>query len=139
MGTKAAFHCIRYYSANSLSSDTEANSSIGGLQKTSSPCRHGTAACGDRWERNLQAPADIGAGLALFEELLSGAKLAEDLYSYGEASGYVGMAHTFNGLLLAKSGRSGSSATGWFSFWSPRQTGRSRSWPRSAPGGAGRA
>ena len=90
-------HCIRYYSANSLTSDAEANSSIDGLQKTSSPCRHGTAACGDAWERNLQVPADIGAGLALVEKLLSGAQLAEDLCAYGQAFGYRGVALAMHG------------------------------------------
>ena len=46
---------------------------------------------------NLQGLADIGGGLALVEKLLSGPQLADDLYSYGEAFGYGGVALAMHG------------------------------------------
>ena len=39
--------------------------------------------------RNLQGLADLADGLALVEHLLGLPELADDLYSYGEAFGYL--------------------------------------------------
>jgi len=49
-----------------------------------------------RWG-NLHGSADVSNGLALVQKLLSGAQLADDLYSCGEAFGYGVVAFDFQG------------------------------------------
>ncbi len=44
----------------------------------------------------LQGSADVSDGLALAQKLLSGAQLADDLYSCGEAFGYGAVAFGFH-------------------------------------------
>jgi hypothetical protein len=48
-------------------------------------------------DRNLKSQAHVGDGLVLVEELLRGAELADDLYSFGEAFGYGVVALAFHG------------------------------------------
>jgi hypothetical protein len=50
----------------------------------------------DRW-RYLQGSADVRKGLTLAQKLLSGAQLAYDLYSCGEAFGCGAVAFDFHG------------------------------------------
>jgi hypothetical protein len=45
----------------------------------------------------LQRSADVSDCLTLVQELLSGAQLADDLYSCGEAFGYGAVAFDFHG------------------------------------------
>ena len=45
----------------------------------------------------LQGSADVSDGLALAQKLLSGAQLADDLYSCGEAFGYGVVTFDFHG------------------------------------------
>ena len=47
--------------------------------------------------RHLQGKTDIGDALALVEQLLSSAQLGDDLYSFGEAFGYVCVALALHG------------------------------------------
>ena len=69
--------------------------------------------------------AHIGDGLALVQELIGSPQFADDLYSFREAFGYGVWRLRFMGLLLARSGRLGSSDKHWISFWGPRQATRS--------------
>ena len=65
------------------------------------------------FRRSLQSSANIGDGLALFNQLFRGAQLADDLLE-----GLLRL--RFMRLLLAKFGRYGSSHKGWFSFCGSR-------------------
>lgn len=71
---------------------------------------------------HLNGAGDIGNGLALGDQLLSGLELADDLYSFGEAFGYGCVADAFRGEVPGPVWPDKDSHSPWTDFRGPRQT-----------------